>query len=90
MEILLTDALAAYRLTRLVVDDTILDRPRAHLTEALRVGGYDKAIEGLTCTWCVSVWAAAGVTLARRAAPRLWAPVAAALAASAIAGKLAE
>lgn len=81
---LLIDALAVFRLTRLVTTDTILDRPR----EAVR-----KERPGLflflTCPWCVGMWLAAGVVLV---APhvRLWRPLRQVLALSAIAGLLAE
>jgi hypothetical protein len=38
--------------------------------------------ELLTCRWCVSVWVALGVVVARRVAPRAWRPVAVVLALS--------
>jgi hypothetical protein len=37
----------------------------------------------VTCRWCAGVWIAAGVVLARRVAPRQWAPVAEVLAVAA-------
>lgn len=37
----------------------------------------------VTCRWCAGVWIAAGVVVARTAAPRAWAPVARGLALSA-------
>jgi hypothetical protein len=37
----------------------------------------------VNCRWCAGVWIAAGVGLARAAAPRAWSPVARALALSA-------
>lgn len=40
----------------------------------------------IMCPWCVGVWAAAAVVAARLVAPRVWTPVARALAASQIAG----
>jgi hypothetical protein len=39
-----------------------------------------KLADLLDCTWCVAVWCAAFVTLARRTAPRLWDPIATMLA----------
>jgi len=44
----------------------------------------------LSCRWCVSVWIAFGVVAVRRCAPRVWDPVARALAASYVTGWLAE
>lgn len=82
---LLTDSLATYRLTRLVTEDTI--------TEPLRERVYDRFGDPSTnsfslsylvsCPHCTGVYAAAFVTAARVLAPRIWQPVAAALAASA-------
>jgi hypothetical protein len=40
----------------------------------------------ITCPWCTSFWLAAGVVAARRLCPRLWSPVAEALAFSHLAG----
>lgn len=40
----------------------------------------------VTCSWCVSIYVALGVAIARRRWPRAWAPVADALAFSAVAG----
>jgi hypothetical protein len=37
----------------------------------------------VTCRWCAGVWIAAGVVVARTAAPRAWTPVARGLALSA-------
>lgn len=44
----------------------------------------------VTCAWCLGVWAAVGVVVARRVAPRWWPPVARALAMSHVVGMLAE
>lgn len=38
----------------------------------------------ITCRWCLSVWCAAGVAIARRVAPKWWAPVAHVLAGSSL------
>lgn len=69
---LLVDALAVHRLTRLIVTDSIGDRPRAHVMRALKAGGYEKAMDGLRCEWCSAVWVTAAVTVARVVAPRAW------------------
>jgi hypothetical protein len=76
------DALATFRITRLVVDDSIADDARnAALTVAEKVGGpefRDEVAELLSCYWCS----------ARKRLPSVWRPLAAVLALSAIAGLL--
>lgn len=42
-------ALASYRLTRIAVEDTVADAPRAWLEARLPAFWYS----GLTCYWCV-------------------------------------
>jgi len=110
------DALAAYRLTRLVTHDT--------LTEPLRDAVIERAYRGrvttaptprtpgalnsdgqpwtwtdtvvhdpdppklatlVTCAFCASVYAGFGVVAARKLAPKVWSPVALALATAAAA-----
>lgn len=44
----------------------------------------------VTCPWCSGAYVAAAVVVARRLVPRLWSPVAEALALSAAAGLIAE
>lgn len=48
-----------------------------------------KAAELITCRWCAGMWVSLGVVAARRLAPRLWDPLARALAFSAGAALLA-
>lgn len=79
----MVDALAVYRVVRLLQEDTILDRPRGWVER--RIEGH-KSAELLTCPWCLSVWVAGGVVAFRRVAPRQWSPIAEALAFSAVAG----
>lgn len=86
MDDLLIDGLAAHRITRLIVTDEILDRPRAHVMEALHTAGWHKAQDGLRCPWCVSVWVAVGVLTCRTLLPRVWRPVAYGLAVADVAG----
>lgn len=74
------DVLAVQRLTRLVVEDTIFDGPR----EWVVMNGPDKLVELVTCPHCVSIYAGAAAVSLRRVAPRLWAPLASALALSAV------
>ena len=81
--VLVVDALAAYRLTRLVTEDRIT----APLRDRVPAGW---ASELVGCSWCVGVWAAAGVVAARRLAPRAWTPVAEVLAVAAVVGITAE
>ena len=83
------DALATYRLTRLVVEDEIT----AHLREML----WDRYDPGetkigylVTCPWCMSFWVGAGVVVARHTFPRTWSSVAKALTFSAVTGIIAR
>jgi hypothetical protein len=110
-----TDALAAYRLTRLVTADTIADPLRDRWVEAAYVaqgrgernrpspdypGAWaevaltddqpPKLAELVVCRWCAGMWVGLGVVAARRLAPRLWGPLADALALSAGAALLAR
>lgn len=80
------DALACHRVTRLIVEDSIFDRPREALKARLHRGGHMKALELLRCSWCVSVWVGFGVVTVRAAVPRAWGPAARALALSSVAG----
>lgn len=82
---LLLDALAAFRLTRLVTADTLTERPRDALTAR-----SDFAANLLGCPWCSGFWAAVGVVAAARLVPRQWAPVRDALAFAAVVGLLSE
>jgi len=94
--ILIIDALAVFRLTRLIVADGIFDRPRNWILTRFpgaETEFYADAVERvprrlvpvsgssprvwvavepswlgrlLECCWCVSVWTAAGVVVARQ------------------------
>lgn len=76
------DALAAWRLTRLVTEDRATDGVRDALDR--RLGPDHPAAYLAGCPHCVGVWAAATTTAARRLAPRAWAPVATMLATAAV------
>lgn len=83
----LTDALATFRLTRLVVDDRISAKLR---NAAVKRFGQEGLGYLVGCPWCSSIWIGAGVVVARRVAPKAWAPVAELLALSAVSGLVAE
>lgn len=57
--ILLISALAVYRLTRLVTEDTILDRPRGWA-----IGRAEWLGTLVTCPWCAGFWIALATTIA--------------------------
>ncbi|MDE1904824.1 MAG: DUF1360 domain-containing protein [Rhodospirillales bacterium] len=82
---LVIDALAVFRLTRLVTADIITDRPRRWVLEHLGTGWFDF----VTCAWCVSMWIAGVVVLLTALAPTEWKYVAYVLTLSAVAGLLA-
>lgn len=82
---LVVDTAAVWRLTRLVTRD--------ELTRPLREWIWDNHPDShlaymVGCPWCVSVWMAAAVRLARSTAPHWWQPAAFVLAASTVAGLL--
>lgn len=58
--LVLLAVLATARLTRLINDDAILDRPRAWVQR----GGESKLAYFVTCPWCVSIWVGACVAVA--------------------------
>jgi hypothetical protein len=81
------DALAAYRLTRLITeDDQPFGRLRDHLAER-----HPAALitEWVHCPWCAGMWVATGVVVARAVMPKVWSPTATVLALSATVGLLA-
>jgi hypothetical protein len=85
---MLVDALAVHRLTRLVQDDEVWPMPE--LREAyLRRVGDSRWADLASCPWCLSMWFAAAVVLARHRWPRAWPWIARVLASSAVAGHLA-
>lgn len=79
-----TDLLATYRLTKLVIDDK--------LTEDLRNLIYEKFPPNsklaylIGCPWCVSVWAGATIFTLRKISPDTADVVSGLLAASAVTG----
>lgn len=100
---LLVDGLAVYRLTVLVVKDTITNplrelAQRPWQREARKIAPRVPSTRGArwwlselsTCPWCVSVWIACGVVALTRLAPGAWQYAALVLACSALAGFLSE
>lgn len=81
---LVRDGLACYRLTRLVTTDRITEPLRDRIDPGSTAGYF------VRCDWCSGMWVAAGVVAARTLAPRVWAPIATALAFSAVTGIIAE
>ena len=47
-------ALASYRITRLVIEDEIADRPRNWLFKKIKPGSFFDTL--LTCYWCLGFW----------------------------------
>lgn len=114
MDVIVVDALATYRLTRLMVGDHLTEKLRTRIvidaftraglevpdgnTAAERVGAAErlgvpfvpKPARLVTCPHCFGFWVACGVVVARRVAPRLWDPIAHALAFSAVTGIVSE
>lgn len=75
-------ALAAFRVTRLLQLDTILDGPRQRFLD--RHAG-DRLGELTNCPWCLGFWVSVAIVLAATVLPRrLWEPAVVALASSAV------
>lgn len=87
--LLALDALAAYRLTRLITRDSLPGL--AHLRDAALDRWQGSAwAELIECPWCVGFWIACAVLAIHALAPGLWPWAAAALALSAVTGLLSE
>lgn len=85
----LSDVLATYRVTKLVIDDEITAEIRDAILK--RVSPQSKIAYFLSCPWCVSVWAGLAVFSLRRLDPYALADiVSGALAASAVTGLIEE
>ncbi len=98
---LVVDALAVYRLTRLVTEDEIsaplrrlaggyVARPFTANAKEMQVAARPRVAAFITCPWCISIWVAAGVVALQALAPSPWSYAAAGLAFSAIAGLIAD
>lgn len=90
---LTVDALAVYRLSRLVTRDSLplVKRPREALVRRGQRGhSLTWWAELVTCPWCVSMYLAPIVLGARAYAEVAWSPLALVLAGSAVAGLLSE
>lgn len=85
---LITDALAAFRITRLLQRDTFPPIVRAR--DAVRSRGPDWSVELMDCPWCLGFWVSVAVIGTRAYAPRWWRRPAQALAVSAVVGVLLE
>lgn len=89
----LIDALATYRLTRLIYQDEITAPMRAKAfqqVQKLPKPVADKLAYLLTCPWCISVYAATVLIVLRKTHPELAAVLTGVLASSAVAGAISE
>ncbi len=82
--ILLVNALAVHRLTKLVIDDKITEPIRDWFFD--RWNPQDSWTYLFTCPWCVSIWAGAFAVLGVYFFWVVWFPVALILALSSIVG----
>lgn len=83
------DAVAVYRLTRLLQRDEIPPLPAARDKLMQRYGASPWS-QLLDCPWCLGIWVAALAVLARRVSPRMWRVLARVLASSAVTGVISE
>lgn len=87
------DVLATYRLTTLVKDDKITEDIRNLVWKRYGQPSDEdchKVSYLMTCPWCLSIYFGAVAVLAQMRYPRIWRPVAKALAFSALTGLLSE
>lgn len=90
---LAVQAAAAYRITRLIQQDQLppLPRLRERMNDVLTREDPPTALQGeliymVNCPWCLGFWVSVAVLIADAVAPRLWRPLATALALSAAVG----
>lgn len=94
---LAVQAAAAYRLTRLVQEDELPPLPwlRRKMNDVVTRDLHDSSVGAtvrdeliymVNCPWCLGFWVAVAVLLADHLTPRLWRPLATALALSAAVG----
>jgi hypothetical protein len=81
------DALAVFRLTKLLQNDTIPPLPALRQAYMRRYGATPWG-ELVDCPWCLSMWLGGLALLADRVSPRVWGLVSRVLAASAVTGLL--
>jgi len=93
------DALAIYRLTRLVTRDTITEGLRETIEKEIQTmvssglttqKNADKIVYLMGCDWCMSIWVAAFAYTLRKYVPAVWDTLKYVLAASAVTGALAS
>lgn len=84
------DALATYRLQKLVRDDKITEPLREWVYHKYGEPHESKLAYLTTCPWCLSIYAGLGLSFARMIAPGPTNALARGLALSAIAGIMAE
>lgn len=75
-------ALATHRVTRLVIEDEIT----ADIREKIFEKDIGKLSYFITCPWCVSIWAAAGLTAVDLVSPKAGKVLKTVLAASSVTG----
>ena len=83
------DALAAFRITRLLTRDSLPPLRKLRETVLDRSGGSPWAVI-VECPWCMGFWVACGVIATHAAIPGLWPWASAPLALSAVIGLLGE
>lgn len=100
--LLILDALAVFRLTRLLTEDTITaalrervvgSRPaveRSLSGHRIMIAARPRLAVFITCPWCTSPWLAVLVIACQALAPAVWIYPACVLAFSAVAGLLSE
>lgn len=81
---IITDIVATYRLTKLILDDKLTEDLRNMVFS--RYPRDSKMTYFITCPWCVSIWAGAAIFTLRKLSPQTADIVSGMLAASAVTG----
>ena len=85
LTILLT-MVASYRITSLLIEDAVLDRPREYIHS--RIGGPISYL--FTCYWCMGMWVSILSVGLLLHVPVVWGPLSLALTTSVVVGLLSE
>ena len=78
---------AIYRITALIIDDRVFDRPREFIESRVK-GTWIDVPYLITCYWCLSFWVGLLCLPLMIFLPYIWVPLALILTASAVSGIL--
>lgn len=79
--------IAIYRITALIIDDRVFDKPREFIFSRMK-GTWIDIPYLITCYWCLSFWVGLVCVPVMIFLPFIWGPLALVLTASAVSGIL--